>query len=259
MTNILSLRDVSFAYRNTPAIRACTLDIPSNTLFGILGPNGAGKTTLLKLMAGLFSPTQGTVTWHGQPLQTIAPRTRAQQITFVPQITQDLYPLRVRDLIALGRTPYQSGLGWETATDRAAIDHALELMHCTSFADRYLHTLSSGERQRALIARALAQQPQLLLLDEPIAHLDPAAQHEVMTLLHTLHQQHSMTIGVVLHDVHLAQQYCGMLGLLSHGRLLQWGPTSAIATAEHLSETFGIPMEWKTMLIPQHDRISRAT
>lgn len=255
MTAIVSLHDVSYAYGPHSAVRACSLDVERGQYFGWLGPNGAGKTTLLKLMAGLLRPGQGTVHFNDRPVANMAGQQRARQIAFVPQLTQDLFPIRVRDVVALGRVPHQSGLGWESVTDSKAIDNAMDLLHCAPWANRYLHTLSSGERQRVLIARALAQQPQLLLLDEPIAHLDPAVQVHVLEDLRIIQQETGMTIGVTLHDINLARRYCDTLGLLKQGRIIAWGPALEIATPWHLTTAFATPMEWGTTLVATGTRI----
>lgn len=252
MTTRLSLRvlHVSYAYGPCHAVQACSFTMASGACVGIIGPNGAGKTTLLKLMAGLLRPTSGVVTFNGRPLADMTARDRARHIAFVPQFTPDLFPMRVRDLVALGRAPHQSGLGWESARDRVAIDEAMNLMHCAPWAARYLHTLSSGERQRVLIARALAQQPQLLLLDEPIAHLDPAFQLGVLNCLRHVQRTTGMTIGITLHDMNLARNYCSTIGILKAGQLTQWGPTADTATPEHLSRAFDTPIAWTPALTP---------
>ncbi len=245
---LLAMQQVRFRYGSRDAIRSCSLAIPSHTFFGLLGPNGAGKTTLLKLMAGLLAPQEGTITLHNHPLRALSARERTRQIAFVPQVTTELYPMRVREVIALGRTPYHTGLSWQTSADHAAIGAAMRLMQCTQWADRYLHTLSSGERQRVLIARALAQQPTLLLLDEPIAHLDPAVQLDVLHALRHVHATCGTTIGITIHDISLAMRHCDMLGLLSHGTVDRWGATAMVATPEHLSAAFQTPIEWTQTL-----------
>lgn len=246
----LAVIDVSYAYGPRQAVHACSFTIASGACVGLIGPNGAGKTTLLKLMAGLLRPTSGVVTFNGLPLADMTARDRARHIAFVPQLTYDLFPMRVRDLVALGRAPHQSGLGWESARDSKAIDEAMDLMQCAPWAARYLHTLSSGERQRVLIARALAQQPQLLLLDEPIAHLDPAFQLGVLQCLRHVQRATGMTIGLTLHDMNLARSYCSTIGILKTGHLIQWGPTADTATPEHLSRAFDTPIEWTPALTP---------
>jgi iron complex transport system ATP-binding protein len=250
---ILQCHDLAFSYGGTPALRNCSVSITGGTLTGIIGPNGAGKSTLLQIMAGILKPQRGIVTWRGGALQRLRATQRARQIACVPQQTMCDLAMRVRDLVALGRTPYQRGLAWETRADRAAIDRALESMDLTTMAVRPLGSLSGGERQRTLIARAIAQSPQLLLLDEPIAHLDPAYQVDLMVRLGALASR-GMTIVTALHDINLAQSYCENLLVLHQGTVRAVGPTREVLTGELLEEVYDTTFVRQETLQPSGPR-----
>lgn len=246
---MIELKKVTFSYGEAPALRECSVELGSGALTGLIGPNGAGKSTLLKVMAGLLRPAMGSVDISGQPLATIKPRQRAQQLAFVPQRTEAAFAMSVRELVMLGRTPYQRGLAWESANDRRATEQALMQMDCTRLASRSIDTLSGGEWQRVVVARALAQEPRVLLLDEPIAHLDPAYQLHLMTLLRTMVDQHGLTICCALHDINLAARFCDRLLLLRDGEIVANGTAQDVATPEQLTPVFQTQMQWERALV----------
>lgn len=245
----LRLDAIDFRYTAaTPTIQgAC--HVAPGSFTAILGPNGAGKSTLLKLMAGLLRPQHGTVSWRDRALAQWPARERAQQLAYVPQITTCPFPLRVREVVALGRTPYQHGLRWEDRADQRAIDAALANMDLTALAARPIQTLSGGEWQRTCIARALAGEPQLLLLDEPLAHLDLAHQITLMELLRT-RQAAGLSICCALHDINLAARYGDHVILVEHGQISATGSPRNILDPTRLSAVYGTTLQWGEALIP---------
>ncbi|MEX2444300.1 MAG: ABC transporter ATP-binding protein [Alkalispirochaeta sp.] len=229
------IRDLRLSYPGGPTVLAAdVLPIGSGVLTSLVGPNGGGKTTLLRCMAGFLPPTKGSVELAGLPVYgrgALSRRRRARMLSVV--LTDRVTPayLRVEDLVALGRIPYRSVIGTADAQDQYAVRHAMEQTGVTHLAQRTVGRLSDGERQRVMIARALAQEPQILLLDEPAAHLDPPHQTALFQLLHRLVSEGIVTSAVVAtHHVHLALHF-------SHELVLVGGGTVRTGTPHHLLES----------------------
>lgn len=250
----LVLNKIAFSYGARPLLRQCSIKLARSGLTGIIGPNGAGKSTLLKLMAGLLTPQQGTVTLGEASVPNLRPQERARQIAYVPQQTSVPQAMSVWDLVMLGRAPYQKGLGWETSADRRATTEAITQMDCTALITRPVTALSGGEWQRVIIARALAQAPRLLLLDEPIAHLDLTYQVQLMERLRSLHQTRPITTCLAIHDVNLAARYCDRLILMREGEIIAHDTANAVATPEYLANVFAVPITWQPALQVAVDR-----
>jgi len=182
-------------------------------------------------------------------LSALTARARAQRIAYVPQQHTIAFALSVRDLILLGRIPHQHGLGFESTADVAAVATAMTQMQCEHLATRAFTTLSGGEQQRVLIARALAQQPQLLLLDEPTTHLDPAHVQQLHQRLQHLVRTHGLTICSVSHDINSATAWADQCVLMHDGKILAAGPPAHVCTAALLQSTFAIPFAWQSQLV----------
>jgi iron complex transport system ATP-binding protein len=263
----VQVRNVGVTFGQHTVLAHIDVDIPAGTIFGIVGPNGAGKTTLLRAMAGTLSTGDGAVLILGRPLADLPVRERAKLVAVVPQVAEAPASLRVRDLTMLGRHPHIGFLARESARDHAVVERALLESGCESFADRPLGSLSGGERRRAFIARALAQEPRLLLLDEPTANLDPGAGVELLDLLHRL-AKGGVTVVMVAHDLTLAAAYCDRIALLADGRLLHEGVPSEVLTTEQVQAAYGRRVEMiadprtgALLLAPsaeQHQRIGSA-
>jgi iron complex transport system ATP-binding protein len=208
-----------------------------------VGPNGAGKTTLLRLIGGTLAPQAGEVRWRGRGARALGRRALARLIAVVPQSVPSgpLEDLTVEEVAALGRTPYAGWLGLrgETADDRIAVAAALRATDATVLAARPLGELSGGERQRALLAMALAQQPQLLLLDEPTRHLDPHHQVALLRLVTGLAESQGVATVAVLHDLTLAASFFPRLVLLHQGRIAADGPPGDVLTNDTVSRVYG--------------------
>ncbi|SDU78621.1 ABC transporter ATP-binding protein [Jiangella alkaliphila] len=205
-------------------------------VLGVLGPNGAGKTSLLRLLAGLRRPDRGTVTLDGQPMHVLPRRAIAQRLAIVEQAPEAHTDLTVSDAVALGRTPHRRRFAPLRAADHAAIDRALDLTGMSPYRTRSWRTLSGGEQQRTQLARALAQEPAVIVLDEPTNHLDIRYQLDVLALLRRL----EMTVVTALHDLNLAARFCDRLAVLDGGRVAAAGDPDAVLTRALIRDVYGV-------------------
>lgn len=222
------------------------LCVESGTVLGIVGPNGSGKTTLLRALSGAVRPTAGAVSLVGRPLDTWAPRDRARALAVVSQKTELRFPFTVGEVVLLGRTPHHAGFGWgrfgfETADDRTVAQAALAETGTEHLADRWFVTLSGGEQQRVSIARALCQDPRVLLLDEPTANLDLKFQVRVLDLLRARAAQ-GVAVVIVLHDLNLAASWCDHVVVMDGGVPRLAGRPADVLDADALSGVFGVPV-----------------
>jgi len=237
----LEVCNISFGYNDDMLLKDISFSIDAGKLVALIGPNGSGKTTLLKIMLGLLPPNAGTVTLHGQPLATLEAKTRAKTIAYVSQQPALSFPLTVRELVALGRYPH-GGRGRESAADRLAIASALERTLAGDLKDRQFNTLSGGEKQKILIARALAQSAEILLLDEPTLHLDLNFQLQILAALRRLCIEDGITVISVLHDVNLASLLADHALLLNRGVLRGFGPVSEVINEASIKELLDVDM-----------------
>ncbi len=245
----LQCQSITFSYGPRPTLRDVDFEVRSGSLTCIIGPNGAGKTTLLRVMTGFLTPHRGQILLGGLPLSTLSRRECARHIALVPQIEHVVFALRLREFVALGRTPHLSELGRLTDADHARIDLALEEAGVTHLQDRPITELSGGEQHRALIARALAQDTPILLLDEPNAHLDIRHQLELFVLLRRLSREQGRTVVCVTHDLNLAAGFSDETALLTGGRVVAQGPASEVCGEDSLRRHFGV----ETRIHPQQD------
>ena len=225
---VFSLSDVHFAYDGNEALRGVSLEIAAGESVSLIGPNGSGKTTLLRLMSGVLKPTQGEVWIMGMPAGRLGRREIAQRIAVVPQETGIIFPFTVEEVVLMGRFPHLGAYGFESAHDMAAAHEAMRVTETLSFAKRPIQELSGGERQRVIIARALSQEPAVLLLDEPTAFLDMKHQVEITTLVNQLRVEKNLTVVASSHDLNLATAFADRLVLLKEGRLFKEGPAHEV-------------------------------
>ncbi len=244
---MICARNLSFAYsarawsaQGRPVLRDVSLDVAPGARLGILGPNGSGKTTLLKLLAGVMSPTTGTVTLDGVALSQLSRRAVARRIAMVPQNTHPAFDYTVLELALMGRYPHLGAFEVESHADLDAAHQALAATGTDGLASRLFSTLSGGEQQRVVIASALAQQAELLLLDEPTASLDPGYQLEIAELLRALHRQRGIGLVLSTHDLNLAAAVCDTLVLLHQGEVMAAGSTADVLTPEAVASLYGI-------------------
>ena len=216
------------------------LNVERGELVGILGPNGSGKTTLLKLLGGMHRPTTGSVTLDDRPLAEWSHREIARRIAFVPQETHAPFDFSVLDIVLMGRFPHLGAFALEGPEDLAIARRALAATGTAPFEGRAFSTLSGGEKQRVVIASALAQSTQLLLLDEPTASLDIGHQIEVQMLLQQLNADQGVTMLLSTHDLNLAAALCRRLVLLKDGQVLASGPTETVLTPAAVRALYGV-------------------
>jgi cobalamin transport system ATP-binding protein len=235
----LALHNTGVAINGRWLIRGATVALRAGEVTAFLGPNGSGKTTLLRVLAGLLAPSEGHVTLHGHDLRSFARRALAQRIAFVPQDTHVSVAFTVREVVEMGRHPHLRRFERLRQHDQAIVDDALRRADVWHLATRPVLELSSGERQRVIIARSLATQADVLLLDEPTASLDIAHALDVLDLCQQLARE-GKTIGLAIHDINAAARYATHLVLLSAGRLVIQGKPEAVLHAAQLNRVFDV-------------------
>jgi len=236
---LIEISHLTFGYHGAPVLRDISFAVGAGELVALCGPNGAGKSTLLRLLLGLHAPSSGTVTLAGNPLASLTRREIARHAALLPQDAPTDVPLSVREAVSLGRLPHLGRLQPETAADVDAVARALAATDTAALADRPITELSGGERHRAHLARALAQEASLLLLDEPIAGLDIAHKLAAMDLLRATADA-GRAVVVALHDLALAARRCDRMLLLAGGVLDADAPPAEVLTAETLARVFGV-------------------
>ena len=241
---ILDVTDVTFRYPKAgrDALRGVTCAVRSGELVAVLGPNGSGKTTLARVALGAYAPQSGTARILGRLAHEWSRRELARVVGVVTQHEDNLFPQRVRETVLLGRYARLSSWGAERVEDHAAVARALERCDVADLADRWLWTLSGGEYQRVRIARALAQEPRLLVLDEPTASLDVRHEMDLFELVRTLVDREGLAAVIVTHDVNLAARFADRLVLLSDGAVAAAGAAADVLRRDLAEAVFGWPL-----------------
>ncbi len=244
----MSVEQVSYAYAPNPSqaplftLEALSFQARPGELVAILGPNASGKSTLLKLISGSLEPLSGRIFLNGFATHSLPVKTRAQRIALVQQESRLLFPARAWEFVMQGRHPYGGGLRFESDQDIAIVNNALAQVGASQLVDRWMDKISGGEKQRIILARALAQQPLLLLLDEPTLHLDIGAQVDLLESLRRLAMQNRYTVVVVTHELNLAGEYADQVVLLQRGKCLRVGPPATVLQREILEQVFQAPL-----------------
>jgi iron complex transport system ATP-binding protein len=237
----IEVENLSFGYEDRKEIlKNLNITVKSGTFLAIAGPNGAGKTTLLNLLSGLLNAEKGIIKINGLDINSYSVRKLAHKIAFIPQEFVPLFDFCVAETVAMARTPYLGTFGFESKADMEIVDEALKMTDTAQFASRPLARLSGGERQRVFIARAIAQNTPVLLLDEPTSFLDMKHQVAVYDLLKMLQLEKSKTIIAVTHDINLAAQYADEILLLTIGDSYHYGRTKDVFSAEQIKNVFGV-------------------
>jgi ABC-type cobalamin/Fe3+-siderophores transport system ATPase subunit len=245
------VRDVAFHYAHRAEERhgdrwelhEISFDAAEGEILGIIGPNGSGKTSLLKLMARLLRPQAGTIRLFGSGVAEMTQNAVARTVAVVPQENHSVFSYTILQTVLMGRFPHRrsSGLGlfsWEGQDDLRLAHHAMEELDVTHLASRSIHEVSGGERQRAVIARALTQEPRVLLLDEPTAFLDLNHQVEICRILRRLNEQRRLTVVMVSHDLNMASQYCDRLMLIDNGGVVRLGSPEEVLQPGVLADVY---------------------
>jgi iron complex transport system ATP-binding protein len=234
---VIEVENLSVSFGSVQALNDVTLTVERGEIVGLVGPNGAGKTTLLSAINGLVEPAAGRVTVTGDDVNALSARALARRVATVPQETSLSFSFPVREVVAMGRTPYRSRFERVSDTDRAHTGRAMERTDVARFADRSIEEISGGERQRVVLARALCQDPHALLLDEPTASLDINHQVRMLSLVREFVAEGQAALCAI-HDLSLAARFCDRLVLLADGRVLAAGAPEAVLAEEHVERAF---------------------
>jgi iron complex transport system ATP-binding protein len=253
---MITVRDVDVGYDEIERILShISFEVADGAFFGIIGPNGSGKTTLVKALSRILTPQSGTILLEERDLAGFSFRDLAREVSVVPQETAISFDFTVEEIVTMGRHPYQNRFSAETLEDRTIVRHAMELTNTLRFRDRSINEISGGERQRVIIARALAQQPKLLLLDEATSHLDISHEMDILSIIAGLKGE--VTVIAIFHDLNLAAHYCDDLILLDAGRIVSMGTPAEVLTRDHIRSVYGIdvvvrsnPVTGKPYVIP---------
>ncbi len=261
----LEVEGLSFAYGEIPVLRGVDLVLHPGEVVGLVGPNGSGKSTLLKILSGVRRDYSGSVRLEGREVRGIPGRELARAVATVPQETAAGLPFTVLEVVLMGRHPHLGAFSFEDARDLELARRALEQAGAGAFAGRDIRALSSGERQRVIFARALAQEPRVMLLDEPTSFLDLRYQVELYDLTRHQASERGVAVLTALHDLNLAAEYCDRVILLKEGRVHASGPTDRVLTYPNLTTVFGTDMyvdtndlTGKLLVIPLSSRARKA-
>jgi len=237
----LSCRKLSCGYRAKEVLSGVDLDVAPGQIVALLGPNGCGKSTLLKTVIGEIAPQSGEIFIEGLPAGKLSARERAKRVAFVPSEELSQFPFLVREVVAMGRIPHSDAL-FDSEEDLAITQEAMERAECAHLADRPITNISAGERQRALIARALAQRAQLLLLDEPTSHLDPGHQVSFVSLIQQLASE-GLAVLVAMHDLTLSAHLAKDAVLIAGGKIVCAGPVDEVLSSGALDDAYATGFE----------------
>lgn len=264
MEKFLQVEKVAYSYSTALALKEISFSLDKGKFLGIIGPNGAGKTTLLKAINRTFAIQRGKIFLQGTDLATIPLRKIAQTMSMLGQDIEVNFTLTVLDLVLMGRFPHLARFKRESKADLNIAYECMELTETAALANRAFNQLSAGERQRVILAKALAQNPQLLLLDEPTAHLDIGHQIRIFDLLAKLNQEKGLTIIAVLHDLNLASEYCQKLLFLDQGQLISYGDPENVLQYASIEKAYGTvvlvkdnPLTGRPYVLPVSARVAR--
>ncbi len=246
---LLSVNGVECRYGSVKVLTEVNFSVKDGDFVGILGPNGSGKTTLLKSISRTLKPHMGTVLLDNSDIYSLKAAEIAKHMAVVPQESDVSFSFIALDVVLMGRNPHMGRFQMESKNDLTIARKAMELTHTWQFAERPINELSGGEKQRVIIARALAQEPKILLLDEPMTHLDIINQLEIMDLVKELCLKNGLIVLTVIHDMNLAARYCSSALLLSHGKVFSAGSIEKVLTSENIKSVFQVDAIVKKNLV----------
>ncbi len=235
---ILRIEGVTGGYFGEEIVHGISLDVNAGDFLGLIGPNGSGKTTLMRLATRILKPSAGTISFKSRDIHTMALKELAKKIAFVAQDIGNDFSFSVMEIVLMGRIPHLSRMQFESKKDIEIARDALAVTDCSHLMNKFIGELSAGEQQRVMIARALAQEPELIFLDEPTSHLDIGHQIKILDLLKNLNINKKMTIVMVQHDLNLASGYCGKIALISEGKLFKHGSARDVLTYQNIEAVY---------------------
>jgi iron complex transport system ATP-binding protein len=236
----ISANEVDFSFGDSDILKEISFRAAEGKLIGVIGPNGSGKTTLLKTLSRVLKPKKGIVYLKGEEISGLSHRQIAKKMAVVPQDTTVNFDFTAYEIVLMGRTPHIGRLDRESPGDRRVARDIMELTNTSELGDRLITTLSGGERQKVIIAKALTQEPRVLLLDEPTANLDICNQIEIMELIRDAVVSKQITAIMAIHDINLAARYCNEMILLKDGKIFAKGLPKDILTRENIKEVFDV-------------------
>jgi len=258
---MLEIKHLNFKYAERQVLTDISCTIDRGEFVGIIGPNGAGKTTLLKLIDALLFPPHDAILINEISLHKFDRKSLARLIAYVPQELELIFGYSIQDVVRMGRFPHLSGVGFLSERDEKIVAHCIELMDVTRFLDRRFNQLSGGEKQRVVIASALSQEPDVILLDEPTSALDLHHQIEIYKILKREQTDNKLTVIVVTHDINLAAQFCDRLILIHEGKILSDGNPNEVLQFNMLQNVFGVkvyidinPLTQSIYVLPYADK-----
>lgn len=250
MQSLVKVNNLSGGYDKTLVIKGISFEVKKGEFLGIIGPNGSGKSTLLKLMTRVLHPSSGRIFIEAKDIKSMGLKEFCRKVAFVPQDTLINFSFSVEEIVLMGRIPHLGRMQFERKSDFSIAHNALSLTDTLHIKEKDINELSAGERQRVIIAKALAQEPELLLLDEPTSHLDIGHQVQILDLLKKLNRREGLTVAVVMHDLNLASEYCSRIMLINEGRIFRDGLPEHVLTYENIEAVY------KTVVVVNKNPIS---
>jgi len=248
--SMLELRSVAAGYSGKEVISDISFVLEEGAFLGIIGPNGAGKTTLFRTLTKVIKPFHGTVLYSGRDICCIKRHDLAREVSAMIALYDLPFSYPVLDFVMMGRFPHQKRFGPPSKRDLEITHRSLELTDAAHLAHRKLHELSAGERQRVILAQALAQEPKLLLLDEPTAYLDLGHQIAILDVIRKLNKENGLSVITILHDLNLAGEYCGRILMLNEGKIFRYGTPHEVLTYQNIEQVY------KTVVVVKNNPVS---
>lgn len=239
---IIEVKDLYFGYRDEKVIDGVSFEIEKGSLVSLIGPNGSGKSTMIKLLNNLYTPWEGTIFIEGKEISSFRRKELARKIALVPQNSSINYEFTVEEIVLMGRYPHKKRFQREDKEDREIVGKAMKDTNTYHLRDKAITEISGGELQRVIIAKALAQKPSIILLDEPTSHLDLNHQIEILNLLRRLNKEKNTTIIVAIHDINLATMYSDEIFMLSGGKIVDRGTPEKVITKGNIEFVYNLPV-----------------
>ncbi len=240
---LLQMEDAVFVYDQEPVLKQVSLSIREGDFIAVVGPNGSGKSTLLKLLGGILKTRSGSVRFRGRDMKELKRKTLARSLAWIPQEHAMAFDFKVSEIVMMGRHPYLSAFSFESSDDLRIVHEAMRLTDTDAFHDRGFNAISGGEKQRVMLASAIAQEPEVMLLDEPTSALDIKYQVQILNILERLNRERSMTVVLAMHDLQMASRYCKKLVLLHAGEVMREGTPEEVLQKDILENAYEVKVK----------------